>query len=222
MSKKRRFYQLTYPNDGKPVLFEDMGNTLSISGVLLQGKGLNTLALLPSAEKKEVPGIGGFPIMVADVIQPTLEEWSELIRQSDDPVFFEEEESGVVKAIHRKQHYAISGNVQQRIWVRDNLTCIFCLRVMGEVSLSVDHFVPLEAGGANDETNYVTACRRCNKDKGNMDEKEYCERVGVWHQGVKDYMAGDIPFWKIRLWDTEHSIREISNVKRFYQLSKTR
>ena len=30
------------------------------------------------------------------------------------------------------------------------------------------HFVPLEMGGANDTSNYLTACRKCNKDKGGM------------------------------------------------------
>ena len=192
MSKKRRFYQLTYPNDGKPVLFEDMGNTLSISGVLLQGKGLSTLALLPSAEKHEVDGIGGFPIMVADVVQPTLEEWSELIRQSDDPVFFELDKSGVVKAIHRKQRFAVSGAVQQKIWARDDFRCMISGRRMGESPLSIDHWMPLELGGKNNETNYLSMTRKINKNKGNQHPKEWCEDNGVDYREIMIYLGGFI------------------------------
>ncbi len=195
MSKKRRFYQLTYPNTGKPVLFEDIGNTLSISGVLLQGMGLQALALLPSAEPvQETKAVGGqvFPIVLAQIVQPTLEEWSELIRQSDDPMFFELDKSGVVKAIHRKQRFAISGAVQQKIWARDDFRCMISGRRMGESPLSIDHWMPLELGGKNDETNYLSMTRKINKNKGNQHPKEWCEDNDVDYREIMIYLGGFI------------------------------
>ncbi len=190
MSKKRRFYQLTYPNDGKPVLFEDMGNTLSISGVLLQGKGLNAIAYLPSAEINVMDN--QYISEVFDILQPTLEEWSELIRQSDDPVFFELDKSGVVKAIHRKQRFAISGAVQQKIWARDDFRCMISGRRMGESPLSIDHWMPLELGGKNDETNYLSMTRKVNKNKGNQHPKEWCEDNDVDYREIMIYLGGFI------------------------------
>ena len=216
MSKKRRFYQLNYTNTGDPMFFEDMGNTLKMSGVLLEGMGSQVLLVSPSGtmpqawdsiEEEE----GDLPVYSLVIIQPTLEEWSELLRQTDDPIYFTEDETGA-KHVHRKQRMAISGAVQQQIWVRDNLTCVFCLRKMGEggVSLTVDHFVPLELDGVNSQLNYISCCRRCNKDKGSMPAHKYCEMVGVNHSDIFNYMAGGCRMDEIRYWDTPDSIRKKS------------
>ena len=40
---------------------------------------------------------------------PTMEEWCEIIRRSDDPLLFETDETSVIKAIHRKVQQAKMG-----------------------------------------------------------------------------------------------------------------
>jgi 5-methylcytosine-specific restriction endonuclease McrA len=62
-----------------------------------------------------------------------------------------------------------------RIFMRDAYTCRYCgydmtlhfayphLRV-----LTLDHVVPRDAGGNNDEQNLVTCCASCNSRKGNL------------------------------------------------------
>lgn len=220
MSKKRRFYQY----DGKDWFIEDMGNTIAISGILLEGmNGSQLLVVSPAGTEPEK---GRYLIMpnsdkdgtwrdTLDLssIKPSLEEWSAIIRQTDNPVYFADDETGMAKVLHRKQRMAISGAIQQQIWVRDQFTCVFCLRKMGEVPLTVDHFLPLELGGENVETNYISACRRCNKDKGNQDPARYCERVGVDDTHIYRYLnqpRTQVSSFEsvINYWDTPHSLRK--------------
>ena len=96
----------------------------------------------------------------------TTEEWSDWLQRSDNPEVLVN--GSLEKAFHRKLRYDISGTVQQKVWVADGCKCMYCGRPMGEVQLTIDHFTPLEMGGANDTSNYLSACRRCNKDKGGM------------------------------------------------------
>lgn len=211
MSKKRRFYQY----DGEDLFIEDMGNTLAISGILLEGmNGMQLLAISPAGTmpppRTLANSADGSISVVIRSIQPSLEEWSALIRQTDDPVYFADDETGMAKVLHRKQRRAVSGAIQQQIWVRDNLQCVFCLRKMGDagVSLTVDHFIPLELDGINDQTNCLTLCRRCNKDKGNQDPEKYCIRIGVNYHDIKSYLTNSLTLDEIGYWDTPHSIRK--------------
>ncbi len=161
-----RFYLLTLPT--RPVWWGDIGQRLTITGVILEGEGVPVIIKTPdsSASHDSIRG--------ASILEPTSEEWSEIIRHSDDPSVFELDATGGIKAIHRKLRYAISGDVQQKIWARDGFKCVYCNRMMGVVQLTIDHFYPLETGGKNDETNYLSACRKCNKRKGNTLPEEWC------------------------------------------------
>lgn len=200
MSKKRRFYQYTYKNTGDPIFFEDMGNTMMISGLLLEGMGSQILVVAPTGTmptrtfsyfNDEHGNEGEIALLDLAGVQPSLEEWSELLRQSDDPVYFAEDETGI-KQVHRKQRRAISGAIQQQIWARDNYTCLFSGRRMGEVSLTVDHWIPLELDGENNETNYISMSRKINKDKGNQHPQEWCSANGYSYDEVMGYLSGSL------------------------------
>lgn len=180
----KRFYLSAYRHapDRNPIL-EDFGENLTLSGAVFQGMGSTLVMLFPGApfEYEDVEG--------ANFEQPTLEEWSEIIRQTDNPQVFVGDVGGVRKVLHRKQMYALSGDTQQKIWVRDEFKCVYCGRKMGDVLLTIDHFIPLELGGINDETNYVSACRRCNKDKGMMMPEDFCLVKRLDFQQINNYVA---------------------------------
>lgn len=196
MSKKRRFYQY----DGNDLFIEDMGNTLAISGILLEGmNGLQLLVISPAGSMPETFELGwddehgssGEEHMLRiSAIQPTLEEWSALIRQTDDPVYFADDETGMAKVLHRKQRMAISGAVQQQIWARDGYRCLFTGKRMGEVPITIDHWMPLELGGQNVETNYISMSRKTNKNKGNQHPEEWCKANGYSYAEVMSYLEG--------------------------------
>jgi hypothetical protein len=171
MASGKRFYELTLRD--RPLYFGDFGQNLHIGGVIFEGNGEEVVVLVPDSsidpDRWQATGVRH--------VSPTLEEWSDLLKQSDDPVFFQLDESGTIKAVHRKVRFQISGAVQQRIWVRDELQCVYCERPMGEVTLTIDHWMPLELDGANDETNYLSACRKCNKRKGDLHPREWCRQM---------------------------------------------
>ena len=63
----------------------------------------------------------------------------------------------------------VSHKAKWRIMVRDGFSCIYCgqspLTHRG-VELTLDHVVPLAAGGSDLPHNIVIACRQCNTSKG--------------------------------------------------------
>lgn len=150
-------------------IFHKIGNTMTIGGVLLQGDGESVLFMLPE----------GYMQTEEQVIQPTLAEWEAILAQSDNPTIFEQDISGAMKAVARKAAYAISGGVQQKVWHRDGYKCMYCGRNIGQgVTLSIDHFMPIVLGGENRPSNYLTACRQCNKKKGDIDPQAWCTAIG--------------------------------------------
>lgn len=174
-----RFYQFKLHD--RPAYMGDVGNFIQIAGVIWQGGGQEIHMYLPGAEL-----MGS-----AEAMAPNVEEWSQIIQHSDDPSIFELDENGAVKAIHRKCRFQISGAVQQKVWALDGCECKYCLRKIGEVQLTIDHFHPLETGGKNDQSNYLTACRKCNKRKGNQDPRIWCEEAqpACDYDWYVDYLA---------------------------------
>ena len=53
--------------------------------------------------------------------------------------------------------------IRNAVFRRDNFTCRYCGMRGGR--LECDHVIPLARGGCNDDSNLVTACRRCNRKK---------------------------------------------------------
>lgn len=174
-----RFYQVEL--SGRPAFWGDLGEQLTIAGVVLQGATKPIILMTPESPDMRLAD--------ADVYVPNVDEWSRFIRCSDDPQIFLLDTTGGVKAVHRKLRYAISGAIQQKVWVRDGLKCMYCAKPMGEVQLTIDHFVPLELGGANQPNNYLSACRKCNKSKGNKVPQDWCYAQGVDYQRLKAYLA---------------------------------
>lgn len=53
-----------------------------------------------------------------------------------------------------------------RILQRDSFTCRYCGRRPPEIRLVVDHIIPRDAGGSDDDDNLAAACDECNSGKG--------------------------------------------------------
>jgi 5-methylcytosine-specific restriction endonuclease McrA len=51
------------------------------------------------------------------------------------------------------------------IYIRDGFSCAYCgrdLRNAAPEEVNLDHLLPRSAGGGNEATNLITACRSCN------------------------------------------------------------
>lgn len=51
---------------------------------------------------------------------------------------------------------------RQQVYEKYNGHCAYCGKVIDIKNMQVDHKTPLRLGGADDMSNYMPACRRCN------------------------------------------------------------
>lgn len=169
MAAGDRFYMLEFHE--RPAFWGDVGSMLRINGLVVGCGDANAILMLPGLRDSFTsnPGV---------VMEPTIGEWSDFIHYSDDPQVYVQEGEG--KVFHRKMRYAISGAVQQKIWRADDFQCVYCGAKMGDTLLTIDHFVPLELGGKNDQSNFISACRACNKKKGNKHPKIFLVNIHRW------------------------------------------
>lgn len=58
---------------------------------------------------------------------------------------------------------------RQNIFKRDNNTCVYCGK---QSDLTLDHVMPKSRGGKTHWENLVTACKRCNSEKGSYTPEE--------------------------------------------------
>lgn len=63
----------------------------------------------------------------------------------------------------------LSPKTRFEVFMRDRFRCQYCGRPAPEVALEVDHIKPVAAGGTDDMSNLITACRDCNRGKGSME-----------------------------------------------------
>lgn len=170
-----RFYLLEFRN--RPVQYGDIGSLLKIDGLVVGGGGASMVLMLSSSTLNNSGSM--------EFLQLTDEEWSDFIHRSDDPEIL----VGNPKIFQRKVRYEISGAVQQKVWAADGFKCMYCGAKMGSALMTIDHLTPLELGGANDPSNYLTSCKKDNKDKGSEDPKTWCSRKGIDFEELKRYLA---------------------------------
>lgn len=60
------------------------------------------------------------------------------------------------------------GNQNHLLFKRDRYTCAYCGGCFAHKDLSRDHIQPQSRGGRDTWMNCVTACRKCNQDKGDL------------------------------------------------------
>ncbi len=65
------------------------------------------------------------------------------------------------------------GNQNHLLFKRDRHTCAYCGGRFTHKDLSRDHIQPQSRGGKDSWMNCVTACRRCNQDKGDLLVQHY-------------------------------------------------
>ena len=178
MASGDRFYMLELRH--RPALNGDVGSLLKIEGLVIGGEGARAVFMLPDAAPMQE--IHEFH----DCQYLTLEEWTDWLQRSDNPEILVQ--GSLEKVFQRKVRYDISGAVQQKVWVADGCRCMYCGRPMGVVQLTIDHFTPLEMGGKNDTSNYLSACRKCNKDKGGMDPRTWCKQKNLDYDVLVHYL----------------------------------
>lgn len=184
MASGDRFYMLELRH--RPALHGDVGSLLKIEGLVIGGEGAQAVFMLPETKFSAFTVSDDGETVYHRDFNLTPDEWTDWLQRSDNPEVLVQ--GSLEKVFHRKLRYEISGAVQQKVWVADGCKCLYCGRPMGEVQLTIDHFIPLEMGGKNDTGNYLSACRKCNKDKGGMDPREWCKRKSLDYDSLVRYL----------------------------------
>jgi len=179
-----RFYLMTMRN--REVRYGDIGGLIRLEGVVIGGGGAQAILMLPGSMLNE---------RYANVSTMSIDDWSDWLQRSDNPEVLVgpsltgPQGASLPKIWHRKIRYEISGAVQQKVWAMDGFQCVYCGARMGKVLMTIDHWQPLELGGKNDITNYLTSCKPCNKDKGSEDPVAWCGRRGKDYAQISGYLA---------------------------------
>lgn len=63
--------------------------------------------------------------------------------------------------------------IRYEVFERDGYTCQYCGAKAPDVTLHVDHIVPVSDGGTDDLSNLVTACEYCNLGKSNLQTTKF-------------------------------------------------
>jgi hypothetical protein len=141
----------------------DIGNTMELSGVVYKGN-------------EEI--IIFFPDYKYDPEEPeprylyaNLEEWQQIIRQSDLKEVELVGEDKLKKIILRKSTRQIETSVMWEVYRRDNYTCRYCGN--DKVPMTVDHVVLWEEGGPSIVRNLICSCKKCNNARGNMQYEDW-------------------------------------------------
>jgi hypothetical protein len=76
------------------------------------------------------------------------------------------------------------------IYLRDNLCCCYCGSTLEDgIKLTLDHLTTRSNGGNNKPENLITACHKCNSNRGDRDLVEFVNSVAQYiNHGVTGTM----------------------------------
>lgn len=105
---------------------------------------------------------------------------------------------------------AIPKSVRFEVFKRDRFTCQYCGRKSPDVTLEIDHIVPVAEGGTNEPLNLVTACFDCNRGKGKrkLDDTSAVvkQRKALDEIAERQEQARMMIQWKKELMETENKL----------------
>jgi hypothetical protein len=137
------------------------GHTIQMAGAIFQGEGQTFLAFFPEdADNQD---------HVLNRLELSLDDWNAIIRQTDlleTEILARAADGTLTKVVIRKSQRQIEQGVSWKVFKRDGYSCRYCGK--DDIPLTVDHLVCWEAGGPSIVENLVSACRKCNKTRGDL------------------------------------------------------
>jgi len=141
-----------------------IGNELSYSGFIL-GNG-NEAYIVPLPEESK--SLQELELRLIDLDDSGFEA---IIRQTDlmETEIFDKNQKA--KILVRKSQRQLDAIVSWKVFKRDGYACRYC--GADNVPLTYDHILLWEDGGPNTELNGISACKKCNKTRGNQKFDEW-------------------------------------------------
>lgn len=140
----------------------DVGNSIQLVGAIYAGNGKIYQCIFPGEETQTSQ------VMQLETLEMTTEEWTRFLCQTDlmeTEILSKAKDGEITKAIYRKSQRQIDQNVAWGVFRRDKYKCRYCA---AEAPLTVDHLVRWEEGGPTTPENLLSACRSCNRARGDM------------------------------------------------------
>lgn len=137
-----------------------VGVSIRMAGTIFRSADQTFVCLFPWEEEREGE---------VEMLEMDLDQWRRFLRQTDVlevEVLAEMPDGKLAKTVLRKSHRQISSGVSWAVYKRDNYCCRYCGK--DGIPMTVDHLVLWEDGGPSIVDNLVSACRKCNKVRGNM------------------------------------------------------
>ena len=143
------------------------GNEIAIAGMIYRDPQTNSLFQFLFPE--EWVTAEDLKTLKTNVENLTHDQWNKLILQTDQletEILTPDENGKLRKVVVRKCTRQISQEISWKVFRRDGYKCRYCGN--DKVPLTVDHIVLWEEGGPSFEENLNSACKKCNKTRGNM------------------------------------------------------
>lgn len=137
----------------------EVGNSILMTGAVFSAPDKHYLCFFPF-DREDLP----FEPLEMDV-----EDWKKFVRQTDlleTEVLASAPDGTLAKVILRKSQRVIDSVIQWRVFKRDEYKCRYC--GADGTPLTVDHLVLWEEGGPSIDENLISACKKCNKTRGNL------------------------------------------------------
>lgn len=153
----------------KDLDLHELGNQIQIAGILMQGNDKTLAVYFPKSD-----------LVVPETVEMTEEDWKTLLLQMDtlEVKLFPHDPN--VRTVVRKSQRNIEQGISWNVFRRDSYVCRYC--AADDVPLTVDHLVLWENMGQSLEDNLISACRKCNKTRGNTKFEDWI--VSPYYQKV--------------------------------------
>ena len=168
----------------------DVGNKLQLAGAIWADDEYTYLVPLPEEDL-------ALPLVRLNM---DAAQWERFLNQSDVL-----DVRGPGKAILRKSQRQIDQHISWAVFRRDGYRCRYCGQ---ERPLTVDHVILWADGGPTVENNLVSACRRCNKLRGNMEYSFWI--ASSQYKGVSGNLSPAQSYENERLVDRLDELRKIT------------
>jgi hypothetical protein len=141
-----------------------VGGEIQLVGGLWQGEGKTYLSLIKGEEVEDTELV---------VLKMDVPDWERFLRQTDllEAEILQNDGTGIKKAIVRKTQRQVDGLLQWNRWKADNFHCRYCDR--NDIQLTVDHIILWEEMGETCMDNLLSACKKCNQTRGNMQYEDW-------------------------------------------------
>jgi len=145
----------------------EIGNAIGFVGTVWLDSKADQFYILPVVEDLPVDmeNVAIFNFSDSEKIRFLNQAW--LLESSRYSDF---KNKAVKTALYRSQS-SIHPSLRWRVFRRDNFACCYCGYNQGE--LTFDHYLPKALGGFTTEENGRTACRLCNRAKGDLEPEQW-------------------------------------------------